>query len=61
MHIDKDLRIFQQNQLNLINPRILYDTRYFTRNNQLYRQYREALISATGKEIATMNLVNTES
>jgi len=59
--IDKDLRIFQQNQLNLLNPKILYDTGYFARNNQLYRHYREEQISAIGKEIATMNLINPES
>ncbi|KAG5579129.1 hypothetical protein H5410_049756 [Solanum commersonii] len=59
--VDKDLRIFQQNQLNLLNPKILYDTGYFAKTNQLYRHYREEQISAIGKEIATMNLVNQES
>ncbi|KAG5632774.1 hypothetical protein H5410_004491 [Solanum commersonii] len=59
--IDKDLKIFQQNQLNLLNPKILYDTGYFARANKLYRHYREEQISAIEKEIASMNLVNPES
>ncbi|KAG5595887.1 hypothetical protein H5410_037119 [Solanum commersonii] len=46
--VDKDLRIFQQNQLNLLNPKILYDTGYFAKTNQLYRHYREEQISAMG-------------
>ena len=59
--VDNDLRIFKQNQLNLLNPKTLYNTGYFARNNQLYRHYREEQISVTGEEIVTIDLVNPES
>jgi len=59
--IDKDIQIFQQNQLRLLNPKILYNTGYFSNNSQLYRHYREEQLSAIGSKVATLNLVNPDS
>ena len=42
---DKDIQIFQQNQLNLLNPKVLYNT---NSKSQLYRHYREEQLSVLG-------------
>lgn len=59
--VDKDLQIFKQNQLKLLNPKTLYDTRYFSTNNHLYRHYREEQLSAIGDNITQINLVIPDS
>lgn len=42
--IDKDLQTFKQNQLKLLNPKVLYNSTYFSRNDALHRHYREKKI-----------------
>lgn len=61
IEVDKDLQIFKHNQLKLLDPKILYNTKYFSKYNLLYRYYREEQISAIGENIVQLNLVNQES
>lgn len=55
---DKDIQIFQQNQLNLLNPKVLYNT---NSKSQLYRHYREEQLSVLGKNSVSLPLINAES
>lgn len=59
--VDKDLQIFQQHQLKLLNPKTLYNAGYFSTDNQLYRHYREEQISAIGEDFKILDLVNAHS
>ena len=59
--VDRDIQIFQQNQLKLLNPKTLYNIGQFSRTTQLYRHYREEQLSAIGTKVTTTNLINPEA
>ena len=49
--VDKDLEVHTNNQLNLLNPRILYKTNTLNFNTQLLRINREEEILVTTEPI----------
>ncbi|MCF8704108.1 hypothetical protein L3055_11280, partial [Corynebacterium sp. MC-02] len=59
--VDKDIQTFKQNQLKLLDPKILYKANIFSRTHLLYRHYREEQISALKDNIVNLNLVNLDS
>ena len=59
--VDKDIQIFQQNKLNLLNPKVLYSAGLFSQKALLYRHYREEQICVTGDDQKYLTLISPES
>ena len=58
--VDKDLEVYTNHQINLLNPQILYRTNSLNFNTQLLRVNREEEIFVTMEPI-NLPLINKES
>ena len=59
--VDRDIEIFKQNKLKLLNPQVLYNTGFFSSTAHLYRHYREEQLSVSEDDSENINLISKES
>jgi len=59
--VDRDIEIFKQNKLKLLNPQVLYNTGLFSSTTHLYRHYREEQLSVSENDSESINLISKES
>ena len=60
--INRDIDIFRENSLQLLNPRKLYSSGLLTGNSQLYKHYRETQVSVCrSQDYTSLNLIDSES
>ena len=58
--VDKDIQIFQQNSLRLLNPKVLYSAGIFSQKAQLYKHYREEQMCVI-KNSHHLSLISSDS
>ena len=58
--VDKEIQLFQQNKLKLLNARTLYNEEMFSRA-QLYRHYREEQMCVIRENSCSINLISSDS
>jgi hypothetical protein len=59
--IDRDVEIFSNNQLSLLNPRVLYKTGQWTFRTGFFRHYRDVKVGCGKNEAVNLNLIGPES
>lgn len=58
--VDRDIEIFKQNKLKLLNPQVLYNTGFFSSTAHLYMHYREEQLSVSENDSESINLISKE-
>jgi len=59
--IDRDIEIFRNKHLDLLNPRVLYKTGQWTFRTGFFRHYREVKVGCSKDESINLNLIGPES
>ena len=54
--VDKEIQLFQQNKLKLLNAKTLYNEGMF-----IYRHYREEQMCVIGENSCSINLISSDS